>query len=737
MAEETPDPFGTIYQGVDIEINPDQEGKYVSYRGSWIITAYINLMIGLDHGDILKIKTLISYLHNNACALNDVSGWDLQKSAPYFIDVVTIDLYKKLGYGEASSGEKLLPLNELIDGYYIPNCKAEEMLLESYRLGGEPDELIKYLTPTEEEFYKPKTTLFSDQTGATLPADDATKPVISFPNEILSATYEHYKNEFTKTNMFVSDKTPNNSRFGQHITIYSLTNKWFQQVKPREPDDSLDVDIPIALALDNVTVVLPPVFLDDDIAAQIEADATLAEAQAQREADDRAKEEARLALIPVVIGHKSYGDFDLSNARSENRTIDGTKHTITSLGGIGKTSTHAFYYMLPTDQITGSTLQISSHGSISEQYYGKDNGKPEEDTLYDWTVRNESGQGDLQNIYISPKRTQNFSGEISMGRSMSIPVRAGEQIGEVGNTGASSGTHLHFELSNQSADTYSKAVVLNTVDPEPYFNNGKGDGFFNPLEEKYMKVGSGFGPRNLSKDPKAKPKMHEGVDLPFAPKGAPVFAAYDGVIIARTEGSGYGNVTVIKHHNGKTTIYAHLSAFTAVEPEFKAMNTGSTTYSSENANKIKDILRAKGYPEWKIKGIIANLMGESGPKLNPLAEEGTTKAYGIAQWLGVRKTKLLALPNYDTLEVQVEYLYSEIDPNGSRVDTIAKPYIAKATDAESMLAGMAMTERWDYVTNKIKSSGKEAAYEMVLADIRSGKSTDRSLDDRINYLKSF
>lgn len=70
----------------------------------------------------------------------------------------------------------------------------------------------------------------------------------------------------------------------------------------------------------------------------------------------------------------------------------------------------------------------------------------------------------------------------------------------------------------------------------------------------------------------------------------------------------------------------------------------------------------KGLSADQAAGIVGNLMKESGgntlkldPKItNPIG------AYGIAQWLGGRKDKLKALPKYDTVQVQLDYLWSEL-----------------------------------------------------------------------------
>ncbi|MGV3615626.1 MAG: murein hydrolase activator EnvC family protein [Fimbriimonas sp.] len=53
-------------------------------------------------------------------------------------------------------------------------------------------------------------------------------------------------------------------------------------------------------------------------------------------------------------------------------------------------------------------------------------------------------------------------------------------------------------------------------------------------------------------------RMHKGVDI-GAPSGSPIYAAADGEVISARYSSSYGNVIILAHGGGLTTVYAHCS----------------------------------------------------------------------------------------------------------------------------------------------------------------------------------
>jgi murein DD-endopeptidase MepM/ murein hydrolase activator NlpD len=59
---------------------------------------------------------------------------------------------------------------------------------------------------------------------------------------------------------------------------------------------------------------------------------------------------------------------------------------------------------------------------------------------------------------------------------------------------------------------------------------------------------SGFGPRGGT--------FHDGVDI-AAPEGTPVYAARGGRVIYSDQIPGYGNIVIVEHADGLSTVYAH------------------------------------------------------------------------------------------------------------------------------------------------------------------------------------
>jgi len=79
-------------------------------------------------------------------------------------------------------------------------------------------------------------------------------------------------------------------------------------------------------------------------------------------------------------------------------------------------------------------------------------------------------------------------------------------------------------------------------------------------------------------------KMHTGVDI-AAPMGATIVAADSGTIMYAGWMSGYGQVLIVDHSNGLSTLYAHQSSFlvakgTNVEKGQAIGKVGSTGYST-------------------------------------------------------------------------------------------------------------------------------------------------------------
>lgn len=75
------------------------------------------------------------------------------------------------------------------------------------------------------------------------------------------------------------------------------------------------------------------------------------------------------------------------------------------------------------------------------------------------------------------------------------------------------------------------------------------------------------------------------------------------------------------------------------------------SYNADNASLITEYLREKGWPNYKIAGLLANLAYES--QMDPMATRKSGVRTGLAQW----KTKLV--PKGTSLKKQVDFLDQE------------------------------------------------------------------------------
>lgn len=90
-----------------------------------------------------------------------------------------------------------------------------------------------------------------------------------------------------------------------------------------------------------------------------------------------------------------------------------------------------------------------------------------------------------------------------------------------------------------------------------------------------------------------------------------------------------------------------------------------TTYTTKqdlqgNKKKAMEFFQSKGLSPYHAAGIVGNLLGES--KLNHQAINPTSKAFGIAQWLGDRKKKLFKKYGENpTFDQQLEFVWEELN----------------------------------------------------------------------------
>jgi len=131
-----------------------------------------------------------------------------------------------------------------------------------------------------------------------------------------------------------------------------------------------------------------------------------------------------------------------------------------------------------------------------------------------------------------------------------------------GASGQTAGTSSQDANSLQRLTSSAKAKDFSQVSggaqattPSTSATKGPG-GFVNPLDGK-LSVSSEFGPRNSPTS--GASEVHSGIDLP-KPTGTPIRAVKGGTVnVSKADPSGYGEWVEIKHDDGTSTRYAHMS----------------------------------------------------------------------------------------------------------------------------------------------------------------------------------
>ena len=157
------------------------------------------------------------------------------------------------------------------------------------------------------------------------------------------------------------------------------------------------------------------------------------------------------------------------------------------------------------------------------------------------------------NDVIAKLRQKQIEAEAALARALSSgsykvspagPIGAGVVVGSIGNTGLSSGPHLHLEVRKNGS----------VVDPGPYIKSS-------PVNIPPAWVSQGYGVSN----PIYYSGWHPGIDYASG-AGGPIFAIDSGQMyrgcsneMLGTSNNAYGYVAIIEHTNGTISIYAHMS----------------------------------------------------------------------------------------------------------------------------------------------------------------------------------
>lgn len=161
---------------------------------------------------------------------------------------------------------------------------------------------------------------------------------------------------------------------------------------------------------------------------------------------------------------------------------------------------------------------------------------------------------------------------------------------------------------------------------------------------------------------------------------------------------------------------------------------------NSNAEKAWNFFAGKGLSPQAISGILGNLQQESG--LDPTATNASSGAFGIGQWLGVRKTNLF---NYsqskgldpNSLEAQLEFMWKELEEGkDSRLDLNSFKNITDVKQAADIFerdfersGGSAMDKRRNYAQEFYKQYGTVKVDSNINVTVKGDQSVSQQVSN--------
>lgn len=297
----------------------------------------------------------------------------------------------------------------------------------------------------------------------------------------------------------------------------------------------------------------------DQLAAEknvIQTQLSLSQAKHDQVVADIAATEKKLTAQQLVLA-EAIGDLSMESETSPIEMLAGS-------GSIGDYLDQYEYQASIRDQLDSSIKRVKDLKKqlsiqreevaklIAEQTAHRDQLAAKEQEQAALVAKTRGEEASYQGL-VSQLKAQKAAAEAALARSLGSgsyrvapvgPVGAGSVVGAVGNSGLSSGPHLHLEARSGGGVTNpGSQIETSPIDMPPGY------------------VSQSYG----NPDPMYARGYHPGVDY-ATNQGAPIYAISGGFLyrgcsnqMLGTSNNEYGYVAIVEHANGVRSVYAHMS----------------------------------------------------------------------------------------------------------------------------------------------------------------------------------